>query len=225
MRRIQVWNLGNGELSPEAIRELIPIAAGDHQGWRRHLLMSATSLCIATCLPVILPSAVPYKEILRDRNSRGPLLLQVYTIHLGREVGLPASKLQHCCGLRRIQEYMRIRALKLGQLSHPYRHLGNTGAGLAQESIRGKPGGCRLFLHILAQAHVNGIVVLGYIPVDVIQAAVPDLYVDFGSENEFEKLHECRYNGSPRAGSPSRRCASAVYRGLDTPSCRPTHTQ
>ena len=94
---------------------------------------------------------------------------------------------------------MRIRALKLGQLSHPYRHLGNTGAGLAQESIRGKPGGRRLFLHILAQAHVNGIVVLGYIPVDVIQAAVPDLYVDFGSENEFEKLHECRYNGCPRA--------------------------
>ena len=75
MRRIQVWNLGNGELSPEAIRELIPIAAGDHQGWRRHLLMSVTSHCIATSLPVILPSAVPYEEILRDRNSRGPASL------------------------------------------------------------------------------------------------------------------------------------------------------
>lgn len=45
---IQVRSLGNGELSPETIRELIPIAASDYQGWRIHLLILATSKRIVT---------------------------------------------------------------------------------------------------------------------------------------------------------------------------------
>ena len=90
---------------------------------------------------------------------------------------------------------MRIRALKLGQLSHPYRHFGNTGVALAEKSIRSR----RILPDVLAEAYINGIVVLRHVAVDVIQAAVTDLYVDFSTEDQLQKLHECRYNGCPCA--------------------------
>lgn len=84
---------------------------------------------------------------------------------------------------------MRIRALKLGQLRHPYRHLGNTGAALAEKTTRGNPGGRRILPDVLAEAHIKGIVVLRHVAVDVVQAAVPDLHVDFCLEYQLQKLH------------------------------------
>ncbi len=96
-------------------------------------------------------------------------------------------------GLWRIHENVGVRSIKFRQLSQTYGYLWQAGTALAQETIRGQPGGGRVPLHILAQSYVNGVVVLGYIPVDVIQPTVADLDVDFASKEQLEEFDEGRY--------------------------------
>jgi len=49
-------------------------------------------------------------------------------------------------------------------------------------------------LDILAKSDINGIVVFGYVTVDVVEPAVADLHVDVASEYQFKETYKCRYH-------------------------------
>ena len=72
---------------------------------------------------------------------------------------------------------MRVRALPLGELGQTDGDLWDTGRTVAEQAIRSKPWSRGLLLRILTEANVDRVVILGDIPVDVIQAAVADLII------------------------------------------------
>jgi hypothetical protein len=49
-------------------------------------------------------------------------------------------------------------------------------------------------LHILAKSDINGIMIFGYITVDVVEPAVADLDIDIASEYQFKETYKWRYH-------------------------------
>ena len=61
---------------------------------------------------------------------------------------------------------------------------------LAEKTIRCKPWSSGTLLDILAKSDINGIVVFGYIAVDVVKSTVADLHVDVATEYKLQKPHK-----------------------------------
>ena len=151
----------------------------------RGLLVLPTAEYDVCLRRIILTGAMPRKERFVDDTGcghQGTLLLEVEAIHLGRKVALPAIELDHVLGLRWIQKYVAVRPIELRQLCHTNSHLGQARAGFRQKTIRRKPWSVGALLHVFAESDVNGVVVLGDIPVDVVQAATTYLHVDLALE-------------------------------------------
>ena len=96
---------------------------------------------------------------------------------------------------------MRERPLPLRELREANDNLWDTGRIFGEQSIRGEPRGSSTLLRILAESNVNGIVVFGDIPTDVVETPVPDLNINIALEYRSEKLDECRYDGSTSPAS------------------------
>ena len=221
-------------LAPIPVRQLVPVPAGDHLRRLIPLMMFAATELYAVVRGVILPATVPYQETLRYRSPCDqllPLLLKIKAIHPRGEVALPPVIIHHGCRLRWIQQNMGVGPLKFRQLRHTDRHFRQARAALAEQAIRGQPGAVCILLHILAQPHVDGIMVLRHIPGDVVQTAVAYLNIYLGAEYQREELDECRYDSrpsaplemlqqpkayNPRADVPVRG-ATALVLGLHTP--------
>ena len=89
---------------------------------------------------------------------------------------------------------MRVRAVELGELCVPYGDLRDTRTALAKETVCCKPWGNGTLLDILAKSDIDGIVIFGYITIDVIEPAVANLNVDVASEYHFKETHKWRYH-------------------------------
>ena len=89
-------------------------------------------------------------------------------------------------GLGRIQQHVRIRPIELRRGRHAKGYLWNARRTLAEEPIRGKPGRRISALDILPQSDIDGIVILGDIPIDVVQSAVAHLNVNLAAEYKEE---------------------------------------
>ena len=163
--------------------------------------MLQTARTIGTGSGVILLVPVPLQEGLPDRHlSSGGRSIQqhlhfhtVKAIHAGREVMFAILQRAYECGLWRKKQHMSIRTLELRKLRHAYGHLRQTGRGLAQQSIRSQPRRSRISLHILPKTDVHRIVIFGYVSIDVIQSAVPNLNINFALEYALQKSHERRH--------------------------------
>ena len=94
-------------------------------------------------------------------------------------------QVNHVAWLRWIQEDVRIRAVELRELCHTDSNLRYARTTLAEKTIRCEPRCGGTLLDILAESDINGIVVFWYIAVDVVQASVADLDIDFASEYQF----------------------------------------
>jgi len=77
---------------------------------------------------------------------------------------------------------MQVGALELGKLCVSYGDLRYTRTTLAQKTVRRKPWSGGICLHILAKSDINGIMIFGYITVDVVEPAVANLDIDIASE-------------------------------------------
>ena len=190
-------------LAPITVRQLVPVPAGDHLRRFIPLMMSAATELYAVVRGVILPAPVPHQETLRygtPCDQLLPLLLKIKAIHPRGKVALPPVIIHHGCRLRWIQQNMGVGPLKFRQLRHTDRHFRQARAALAEQAIRGQPGAVCILLRILAEPHVDGIMVLRHIPVDVVQTAIADLNVDLAVEERGDELDEGRYNAS--AGAP-----------------------
>ena len=94
---------------------------------------------------------------------------------------------------------MRIRPIELRRGRHAKGYLWNARRTLAEEPIRGKPGRRISALDILPQSDIDGIVILGDIPIDVVQSAVAHLNVNLAAEHKEEiPDHWNRTGGLPR---------------------------
>ena len=102
-------------------------------------------------------------------------------------------------------------------MRHTDGNLWQARAALAQEAIRGQPGRGGALLHILPQANIDGIVVLGYVAVDVVQAAVADLHVDLAAEQHTQEVHEGRYHFGARATLEPCQAPHGYHPGRDMP--------
>ena len=54
-----------------------------------------------------------------------------------------------------------------------------------EKAIRCEPWGSGTLLDILAETHINGIVVFQYIPIDVVETSVAHLDIDLAAEYKF----------------------------------------
>ena len=102
---------------------------------------------------------------------------------------LSAVELEHGRWLRWIQQHVRVRPLELRQLCHTDGHLRYAGRALGKQSVRSEPGWLGVLLHILSETDVDGIVVFGDIPIDVVQAAIADLVVCVHKITQGNTLH------------------------------------
>ena len=87
---------------------------------------------------------------------------------------------------------MGIGALEFTRLRHTQGNLGYGRTAIGQKSIRSKPGRCSTFLLVLAHTHIDGIMVLGNIPVDIIEAPVAHMHIDFAPEYSLQEGYESR---------------------------------
>ena len=144
-------------------------------------------------LRVILACAVPSQERYIDgagSSGESSHLLEIDAIHLRREVLHTPLEIHHMSWLRWIPEDVRVGAVKLGQLCHTDSDLRYTRTALAEKAISSEPWGNGPLLDILAETHINGVVVFGYIPIDVVESSVADLHVDVATEEQLLKAHE-----------------------------------
>ena len=76
--------LGQGELAPKAVSQLVPVPARHDQGLLSVLLVPATAEVNASSYGIVLPLAVPGQEALADRDFRQLLLFlsDVEAVHL-----------------------------------------------------------------------------------------------------------------------------------------------
>ena len=95
---------------------------------------------------------------------------------------------------------MRVGALELGKLCVSYGDLRYTRTTLAKKPVRCKPWSGGICLHILAKTNINGIMIFGYITVDVVEPAVADLDIDIASEYQFKETYIWRYHFFSTAG-------------------------
>lgn len=89
---------------------------------------------------------------------------------------------------------MCIRPLELTELRHTDGNLRDGGGALRQNSIRGKPGCRGTPLLILAHANIHCVVVLRYIPIDLVQASIANLDVNLALKYSFLQAHKRRYH-------------------------------
>ena len=104
---VLVWYVGQTELTPVAIGELIPEPTCHNLRFRSDLLVLATTILWSTRLIIVFTGTVPSQEAVAYGTTRGrllPILLQVESIHLGRKAPLPPIESNHISRLRRIQQ-------------------------------------------------------------------------------------------------------------------------
>ena len=104
--------------------------------------------------------------------------------------------LNHVYRLRRIQQDVCVRALELRQLRHTNGNLRKARRALAHQTIRREPRATCILLDILTESHIHCVMVFGYIAVDVVQTAIPNLHIDLTVEEHTQEFHEGRYHSS-----------------------------
>ena len=74
---------------------------------------------------------------------------------------------------------MRIRPLKFRQRRHLDRNFWYTRRLLRKQSVRRQPGSSVASLHVLAKADVDRIVILRDITIDIVEAVIANLRINF----------------------------------------------
>ena len=75
-----------------------------------------------------------------------------------------------------------------GGVCHTDCNLWQAWTALARKPIRGEPGAGSILLNVLTQSHINSVVILGYIPINVIEPAITELVHPLLGQTAYQEI-------------------------------------